>query len=591
MSAADPQVERLFSEQPFFLSAEDLLLDQPQPSAVIRVPTLQARQNAPPSVAFLLNAFPLPNLAVGPYGDPAVTGVSQFVGSYSLQQNQQTYGLRLDHSLTDRLMLFARYNRAPSQRLDPWFQGPPSNIQRYAIETEMLTMGLTHALTLNLVNELRLNGSRQSADVSIGTREVAGAKSIPDSTIFPAGYTSRDASVTVGFLTLPSLALGLVSQDRARQLQFIDNLSYGRAAHQFKFGVDYRWFSPVELMPRASTQLTFLGLYGPGGVYNASVPVVNVAIPNESEAAYIVKAFSTYAQDTWRARKSITFTYGIRWEVDPAPRVSAGQAEVLTGLTNLNDASSALLVPFGKPFYRTTWSNFAPRLGMGWQIFNSPAGKTVLRAGAGRFFDLAQAGFEDTGAFTPMLGLRYENQQLGSIAAGPPSERTRLTRDANNVVAAAPGYTLPVTYEWNVTIEQSIRLQTFSAAYVGALGRRLIGYITSVPAAAPYPPILVLGNDASSSYHAMQFQFNRRLSGPVRLLLSYTWSHFVAKLKKKPFRLTAGGDCRSWLRGEAEQSGNKVSLADRITFCQPSHSALPDHVYRFDFPATPAKAL
>src|SRR6266849_4616272 len=37
-----------------------------------------------------------------------------------------------------------------------------------------------------------------------------------------------------------------------------------------------------------------------------------------------------------------------------------------------------------------------------------------------------------------------------------------------------------------------------------------------------------------------------------------------------------------WLGGEAEQLADKVSLADRISFGQPSHSALPDHVHCFD---------
>ena len=39
---------------------------------------------------------------------------------------------------------------------------------------------------------------------------------------------------------------------------------------------------------------------------------------------------------------------------------------------------------------------------------------------------------------------------------------------------------------------------------------------------------------------------------------------------------------RIWLGGETEQSSDEQSLAASIFFCQPSHSALPDHVHRFD---------
>src|SRR3984885_8862502 len=103
----------------FFLSVEDLVMLQPQPPVSFPVPTLQARQNAPPLVAALLNAYPLPNRSSGPIGDPAVTGFSEYAGSASLQQDQQTWGLRLDHAFTDKFTSFVRYNRAPSNRLAP----------------------------------------------------------------------------------------------------------------------------------------------------------------------------------------------------------------------------------------------------------------------------------------------------------------------------------------------------------------------------------------------------------------------------------------------------------------------------------------
>jgi hypothetical protein len=63
------------------------------------------------------------------------------------------------------------------------------------------------------------------------------------------------------------------------------------------------------------------------------------------------------------------------------------------------------------------------------------------------------------------------------------------------------------------------------------LGRGLIGYIRlPAPASSPYSSIRVLGNNASSSYHALQLQFNRRLSSRIRVLLSYTWSHSIDNL-------------------------------------------------------------
>ena len=41
-------------------------------------------------------------------------------------------------------------------------------------------------------------------------------------------------------------------------------------------------------------------------------------------------------------------------------------------------------------------------------------------------------------------------------------------------------------------------------------------------------------------------------------------------------------NCQIRLGGEPEQPGDEESLADRISFCQPSHSAFANHVHRFN---------
>jgi hypothetical protein len=510
----------------FFLSVEDLVMLQPQPPVSFPVPTLQARQNAPPLVAELLNAYPLPNRSFGPIGDPAVTGFSEFVGSSSLQQHQQTYGLRLDHAFNDKLMSFVRYNRAPSNRLSPLEDSP--NVGNYVLGTETLTIGLTQALTPNLVNEIRLNGSRQFATSQFGINRAGGAQTPPDSLFFPPGYSSKDSAVGFEVSPAPFLELGLDERDGSRQLQIVDNLSYSMGGHQFKAGADYRWFSPVTTLPRLISEIDFSSLYGPSGAYTGTIPAATLVFDGIPSTAFIVTAFSAYVQDTWKVGRGLTLTYGLRWEVDPAPRVSAGQAAIVGGITSPADLSTAYFVPSGKPIYATSWSNFAPRLGIGWQILDGPARKTVLRIGAGRFFDLGQGGFESTGYHAATL-VNYLNQPLGSVTGGSPSvpQTVPLAIGAEFAVGATHGYTLPYAWQWNATIEQSIGQQTFSVGYVGALGRRLVGWLIG-----PGYGYVVTNNDSSSSYNAMQLQFNRRLSSRLHMLVSYTWSHSIDNLSQ-----------------------------------------------------------
>src|SRR6202030_3038254 len=97
-------------------------------------------------------------------------------------------------------------------------------------------------------------------------------------------------------------------------------------------------------------------------------------------------------------------------------------------------------------------------------------------------------------------------------------------------VAYNPNLKLPYTLEWNVSFEQALGgQQALSASYIGAAGRRLLQ--TTVVASPPTNPNILSGsfidNTATSDYHALQVQFQRRLSGGLQALVSYTWSHSI----------------------------------------------------------------
>ncbi len=177
----------------FFLSVEDLVMRQPQPAAAgVPVPTLQARLHAPPLVAALLNAYPLPNRADRETADSSPAGFAPYTGSYPFRHDQQIFGLRLDHASNDRLSWFARYNQAPSRRLagdDP----STMSLRKFALETDTLTVGLTHTLTQKVVNEIRLNRSRQLSIDEAGVNTADGAQVPPDRLFFPPGYSSKDS--------------------------------------------------------------------------------------------------------------------------------------------------------------------------------------------------------------------------------------------------------------------------------------------------------------------------------------------------------------------------------------------------------------
>jgi hypothetical protein len=513
----------------FFAVFENLIMLQPQPVVPVAVPSLAARQNAPPAIAPLLDAYPLPNLSSDLFGDPAVTGLSGYAGDWSLRQDQQSYGIRLDHAFTDNLTAFVRYNYAPSERHAPPAGIPlASNLETVRINTQSLTGGFTQTVSPTLVNEIRWNASLQTANAIDQLSTADGAVPPPASLLFAPPYGYSGGTVAFGLSTAPLLTAGRLSKESGRQLQAIDNLSWDVGVHRLKFGVDYRWFSPVEVGPQVVVE--WLGntpVFTSPGVYNTTVPVVISETQADPRVAYSVPEFSAYAQDSWRIRQGLTVTYGVRWEVDPSPRVIQGQAAVIEGLSSLVSMAGTSFVPSGKPFYPTTWRNFAPRAGLAWELHRGSRASTVLRAGAGLFYDTAQGDFEDMNYYSPSI-TGYENQPIGSPTGGTVVSLGLIPLIGfGSVQAAAPGYTLPRTWEGNVTLEQSLGQQSLSAGYVWARGRRLIGYANQLPNPQPYSDVTVQGNDGSSSYNALQMQFNRKLSERLLILVSYTWAHSI----------------------------------------------------------------
>src|SRR5262249_12926521 len=97
------------------------------------------------------------------------------------------------------------------------------------------------------------------------------------------------------------------------------------------------------------------------------------------------------------------------------------------------------------------------------------------------------------------------------------------------VAAFGPNFKLPRTYQWNLSLQQSLGVnQSGSATYLGAAGRELLRSEGLVPFPRRSPnfgEILVTTNGAYSNYNALQLQYQRRLSRGLQVLASYTWAH------------------------------------------------------------------
>ena len=221
---------------------------------------------------------------------------------------------------------------------------------------------------------------------------------------------------------------------------------------------------------------------------------------------------------------------GLRWEVNPSPGVTQGIKPFTVQFQGTGPDTWAL-APQGTALWRTTWFNFAPRLGGAYLIRDTQGWETVVRAGGGLFFDSAQQlgsesfigpGFAADGGFatSPFPG----NPVVPQIVE-PPSP------PFFGVYGFAPHLQLPYTIQWNASVEQELgKSQALSVSYVGSHAGRLLQQnqfkSSANPILAPgFGEFIVIQNGLTSDFDSLQIQFHRKLARGLTALASYTWSH------------------------------------------------------------------
>ncbi|HEY2974370.1 MAG TPA: TonB-dependent receptor [Pyrinomonadaceae bacterium] len=511
----------------FFFSYEGLRLRQPLVGITL-VPSKSARQNASAALKPFLDAYPVPT------GADLSNGLAPFSASFSNPLNLDATSIRLDYAMSDKVTIFGRYNYAPSKTTQRGSEGRSLNtLTVTAFNTQTLTLGATHIITTRVSNEARLNYSRNRGSSVLRLDDFGGAI-VPDGSVLLPPFASIDSSFFRFTITgTPSLSIGRLSDNLQRQINLVDSLSFVTGSHQFKFGIDYRRLVPLNRPREYNQAVTFRGI----GVTLPGVPppigtilsgrASSVSIDANDSVALLISNFSAYGQDTWRITPRLTLTYGLRYELNPVPKGRDGN-DLIT-VRGLENPGTISLAPAGTPLYETTYGNFAPRIGVAYQLTQKPGRETVLRGGFGIFYDLGAgqaANAARTFPYNRTKSLRNVSYPLDPDSAAPPP--LRLTPPVDNIFAFDPHLTLPRTYQWNASLERSLLSnQTFSITYLGAAGRRLLRQETLSSPNLDFQTIQVTRNTATSDYHALQLQYDRRLSQGLRVLASYTWSHSI----------------------------------------------------------------
>jgi len=512
--------------------------------------------------------------------------------------------LKVDWQISSKQTLSGRWFRDKSSINMP-FQAsiPKYATTAFGIPTQDGSLNHTYSISPTLLNQAHVGVSHtffhnDMAPDSLGWEVTNSSMGInmPDMRPYSPSMSIGD-NVGVGFNA--EVESGLSHQ-------YSDTLTWIRGKHTFKFGMevlvdDYHNRSYFLM----GGQFNFDGSFTGSGMADFLLGRTSYV---EHHGAYFVdsnsKKYYSFISDDWKVSPRLTLNLGFRYElnqpvVDNSPgsfpnqqaTYSRGQQSTL-----FPDAPVGLVFP-GDPgipagLYTFPKWNLEPRLGFAWDP--TGAGKWAIRGAVGMFSDIP---------FMDVIGGSHANQpytlvtRVYSPAGGfadpyrdwPGGNPWPDGFDPANVSFVTPAAIQAVTLDfqdprvtqYNLSIQRTVGTDwMFDVSFVGSSGRHLLQGLQANP--AHYIPgndaggnplstpenvdsrredspgtlssVYVGASVANSSYNALQFTIQKRMSKSLTVLSSYTWSHSIDNSSTTTYGGTNNADPFNYGPGEKGSS-------------------------------------
>ncbi len=507
-------------------SARNGIYTYPVGGALQQVNILQARQiQTDPAIAALLQRVPDASKANNfRVGDSRPGAIRNTIGySFNQRDNMDRDNLvsKGDYILSTSHVFSGSYlwNREKVDRPD---QDPTFNlVPAVANDSDRHLFAIAWRWTpsATLTNELR-GGANLSPGVFTNSEQ------------FPNYLLDRNTT----FFTYPVSNTLLPQGRNTRTFSILDNASWIKGRHNIQMGFQSQLIrvepynfagiyptyglgisannpnglTPAQLAGVSTADLNAANnmLAALAGWVSTSTQTFNITSRNsgfvsraEDRRNFSYDNYAGYVQDTWRATRRLTLTLGLRYEYFTRLNERDGLA-ILPVLENGNFINTMLnpnaVLDFagnsvGRPYYNKDLNNFAPNVGMAWDVFGD--GKTALRAGysinfvnddhivAVRNSLVTNDGLSSAVGRTGLVG-RLTGSLPAVVTPTFKVPRTFAENRAQISTSAAfgmvdPNLRIPYVQQWNIGIQREIKGWVVEGRYVGnklTKGLRAIDY-------------------------------------------------------------------------------------------------------------------
>ena len=502
-------------------------------------------------------------------------------GSRNIQDVWQGVG-KIDYQLSEKHSLFARYV--------PYYDNTPVP---YTLSKNLLTAndpGLVHksnsyAFGSNyVVNANTVNSLRFAVNQTFLDRRGAEFFSAPDIGVKAYSYVPHFMNITMagGFGIGSAGPINITTHS----WQIAEDVSVVRGTHQMAFGVNLApWKYHLISNMFSVGNYNFSGQATGAALADFLVGSLNTLTQSAPTDARMGQWYiGTYAQDTWKATRTLTVSYGIRWEPF-LPQysengriyhfdVNAFRQGIHTA--QFKNAPPGLFYPGDAGFpdrsgMSKQWWDFSPRLGLAWDPQGN--GKTSVRASVGTAYEFMVGDLHYQTAISAPWG---DKQTLQSVRLDDPYAGNNPFPITVNADAIFPPYGNfnTMNYDthttrvgsWNLSVQRQLSTNWLvSASYLGRATRHLWGgqelnpaqflglapcalngvnysvcsattntnqrrlfTLQNAAAGAPFGYVTQIDDGGIASYHGLVLSAQHRASRGVAMNANYTFSRCIS---------------------------------------------------------------